>query len=126
MELAALYMRFAHLNVRSLTASFSDFSELAAEGDYEVVALSETWLNDEIAPKAFDCLPLAGYQLLRKDRLGRGGGVALYIKDKYKVTEKFSLTSVKSSIEHIWVELKFRNKVIAVGSIYRPPNRKKS
>ncbi len=75
-------MRIAHLNVRSLTASFADFSDLVLQGDYDIIGLSETWLTGEIAPIAFACLPLTGYQLTRQDRANqegiRAGGCFVY------------------------------------------------
>nr|CAH7759371.1 unnamed protein product [Callosobruchus chinensis] len=44
--------------------------------------LMETWLNDQFSSRD---LMMDGYNLIRKDRsFGRGGGVLLYVCDKFK------------------------------------------
>ncbi|CAN8007418.1 unnamed protein product, partial [Ixodes pacificus] len=43
-----------------------------------VVVVTETWLNEQVTnDEAFP----AGYNIFRKDRCSRGGGVAIAVKD---------------------------------------------
>ena len=63
-----------------------------------------------------------GYKLFRKDRQGRrGGGMALYVKECFEVTE---LMTGENKVESLWVKIRARaNKAdILVGVCYRPPN----
>ena len=63
-----------------------------------------------------------GYKLFRKDRQGRrGGGVALYVKECFEVTE---LMTGDNKVESLWVKIRGRadKADILVGICYRPPN----
>ena len=46
--------------------------------NYAFIALTETWCNEAVSDRE---LELDGYNLIRKDRTSRGGGVILYIKN---------------------------------------------
>ena len=47
-----------------------------------------------------------GYKLLRKDRQGRrGGGVALYVKEWFEVTE---FMTGDNKVESLWVKIRGR------------------
>ena len=41
-------MSIAHLNVRSLFTGFTEFQNLIYSNDFDVVAVTETWLSDHI------------------------------------------------------------------------------
>ena len=63
-----------------------------------------------------------GYKLFRKDRQGRrGGGVALYVKECFEVTE---LMTGDNKVESLWVKIRGRadKADILVGICYRLPN----
>ena len=63
-----------------------------------------------------------GYKLFRKGRQGRrGGGVALYVKECFEVTE---LMTGDNKVESLWVKIRGRadKADILVGICYRPPN----
>lgn len=111
-------LRFSHLNVRSLCSKFDVFSELIADEDYDIVGLSETWLHSGINDSD---LYIEGYNIIRKDRGSRGGGVAFYVKNslKFKI---LSTPPSNSSLEHLWIHLKVQDKNLCLGSLYRPPN----
>ena len=64
-----------------------------------------------------------GYKLFRKDRQGRrGGGVALYVKECFEVTE---LMTGDNKVESLWFKIRGRadKADILVGVCYRPPNK---
>ena len=78
----------AHLNVRS-PASVGRLSEigfLLSVHSIDILCLSETWLKPHHMSSA---LLIPGYQpLLRRDRpVGRGGGVAIYLRDGFACKE---------------------------------------
>ena len=63
-----------------------------------------------------------GYKHFRKDRQGRrGGGVALYVKECFEVTE---LMTGDNKVESLWVKIRGRadKADILVGICYRPSN----
>nr|XP_047142994.1 uncharacterized protein LOC124817207 [Hydra vulgaris] len=79
-----------------------------------VIWFTETWFTNDSDTS------IAGYQLHRKDRIGRGGGVAIYIKD-YVVAEETNVVQLNSpEIEQIWRMIKIGEDVILIGCIYRP------
>ena len=50
----------------------------------DLLFLTETWLNSNVIDSNF--CPL-GYNIIRNDRLGRGGGVAVIFKNSLKIIE---------------------------------------
>lgn len=114
-------MKISHINVRSLFAKMCDLSAIVHQREFDIVGISETWLDEGISS---DVVALNGYSLFRQDRGSRGGGVGLYVRDCFRaelVTLDFALESLT---ECIWVKLVVRGFVIVVGVMYRPPNRK--
>ena len=69
------------LNIRSLKKGdhFIQICNLARDKNYEVISLSETWLNNSVKNAEIN---IEGYKLFRQDRQGiRGGGVdGVYIR----------------------------------------------
>ena len=67
------FFKFGHLNARSLNAAdkFEEISLLVRGNEFDVFAVTETWLNDRVSS---DCLQIAGYnpiiRLHRHDRMG--------------------------------------------------------
>lgn len=103
-------------NARSLANKIDSFDWLIECHQPSIICVTESWLNDSVLD--VEILP-PGYVILRKDRLsGRGGGVALFIKNHID----FSLLPDLPNTESIWCKLKISGQAIAVGAIYRPPN----
>ena len=70
---------FAHLNMNSLIAKLDWIRLILRKCSLDVLALSETKLDDSISNN-FLCFE--GLELFRKDRSRRGGGVCLYVSRK--------------------------------------------
>uniref|UniRef100_A0A6P7GX41 Uncharacterized protein LOC114341776 n=1 Tax=Diabrotica virgifera virgifera TaxID=50390 RepID=A0A6P7GX41_DIAVI len=105
-----------HLNVRSLNTGFDEFTNYMMELDIDMLGLTETWLNSDMPSFTYR---LPGYRFVRKDRLARGGGVALYIKNNIK----FSLINLNFPFfEHIAIEFTVKNINYILINIYRPPS----
>ncbi len=124
-------LKFCHLNARSLLAgvdleqhiddqySLLDdiYETLVFEGDFDVIAISESWLKDNVRD---DVLSLAGYQIpFFKNRQSRGGGVMLYVKEEIGAIHRDDLE--KNNTEILWVELRLKDKKVMFGTGYRPP-----
>jgi hypothetical protein len=66
---------------------------------------------------------IPGYQFVCNNKVrGKGGGVALYIHDKFHITERPDLTlNYGTEFESIFVEASCDDKTLLVGEIYRIP-----
>ncbi|KAB0797131.1 hypothetical protein PPYR_08125 [Photinus pyralis] len=108
-------MKIVHVNVRSLISKFSNFKDMVIKGKFDVVMVSETWLNCDISD---DLINIVGYTVLRKDRCSRGGGVAIYVKQPLNNV----VLNTPSSIEQLWVGIEINRKKVTMGCLYRPPH----
>ena len=112
-----------HFNCRSLTANFDKLQNSLNElkHKFDVVAVSETWLDSDIC---MDYYKLPGYEMCHISRTNKkGGGVAIYINEyiSYKLSEKLS-TSINNVLEWVTIDICIRNKnVITVCCLYRQP-----
>lgn len=72
--------------------------ELFSSYDFDVLALSETWLSSNITD---DEISIPGYTLARKDRSGsaklNGGGVLIYIRENIPFHVKNELAANNNS-----------------------------
>ena len=64
-----------HLNIRSLLGHFDQRTEFVHYHSPDIVAISETWLDDSVDDSV---LAMPGYNVHRADRHRHGGGVAIY------------------------------------------------
>ncbi len=104
-------------NVRSLEPKLDEIRIIVKSNSLDVLAINETWLNESYTDSE---LEIKGFNLIRKDRIGRpGGGVCFYIKEqlKYKV-----LSDINSGIESLWLEIEGGKDKLILGTIYRPPD----
>ena len=122
-------LKVCHLNVNSLTADVNlnryvpaqhskldeIYSSLAIDNSFDVISLSETWLNENIPN---DAIVLDSYAIFRKDRNRHGGGVMAYVKHVLPCTtcEDVSVTS-----EMLCLNLKLLHKKCLLCICYRPP-----
>lgn len=86
---------------------------LGIEPDF--VALTETWLTNEI--KDFEVTP-PNYVIIRKDRQTRGGGVAILLKKELS----FEILPEVIGVEAIFCKLLFTSRPVFVGCVYRSPS----
>lgn len=120
-----------HLNVRSLWSKLDIFRAHLQCYDFDVFAVSETWLTS-----SFDdsLVHVKGYNIVRTDRntynandsqsIKKGGGVAFYIKDnlEYKIIDKSETATCRPSMEYLTIAIKagfLPNFIISVA--YKPP-----
>ena len=93
-------LRALYLNARSLEAyGASDDSrtrrickitilqELVYSGDFDVVGICETWLNESV----IDSEIIPGYSIFRRDREDLGGGVIVAVKGNIQASRRFDL-----------------------------------
>lgn len=105
------------LNVRSLSLHLSDVKNFLFREQYDILGVSETWLNPNIED---DKLKIKGYNFVREDRLSnRAGGVGVYLKNNlsFKIIHK----AIVDDLEEMWIEVKLFKSIYVFGSLYRPP-----
>ena len=95
------------------------------EGEYDIIVLTETWLDDRIYSSQ-----LFGekYTVFRTDRShlnsrkNRDGGVLIAVLRKYKCY--VDPAPISDSLEQLWVIIEMPRFVTSVGVLYLPPDRK--
>lgn len=115
-------VKLAHLNIRSLLSSIANLKDLILNGSFEVMGISETWLDSCTSDEA---IALENYQIFRKDRLTRGGGVLLYIHTRLKpqsLSAFIDPANHHTDVEQTWAKIQIGRRQIAVGVIYKPPH----
>ncbi|XP_053699331.1 uncharacterized protein LOC128746308 [Sabethes cyaneus] len=115
-------IRLYYQNVRGLRTKVDDFFISASDAEFDVVILTETWLNDRFhSPQLFG----TEYNVYRNDRdpLGSGklrsGGVLIAVSKRYSSSE--SAVVDDREIEQLWVNVNGGNRTICLGVVYIPP-----
>lgn len=114
------FMAALHLNLRSIRDKGDDLREFLENMDisFNVLMFTETWLTQSEKPPQ-----LEGYTYQGITRTnGRGGGVAMYLREHLQYEVISSFTTTNEHIECLTVCL----KSFYVCVIYRPPNGNKT
>lgn len=116
-----------HCNIRSAVKNANNLSHHLNSSycEFDVIALSETWLNE--SNSTFSGFTNYNHEynirkIIKEDgSYKKGGGVSLLINDniQYEIIPKF--TASNEIYESIFIEIKCSNSNIIVGCIYRPP-----
>lgn len=111
-------VKLAHLNIRSINNKFDEVYAFLKESPYDILSLSETWLQEDTPSSA---VRIDNYAFERKDRKTHGGGIGCYIKEDIKYTRRCDLES--ETLECMWLELKQRGRpAYFLGVYYRKPD----
>ena len=104
-----------------MNSCFLSFKEFVYEHNFDILALSETWLSDNQNSNDFS---LSNYKFVRSDRQSkRGGGVAFYIKNSipYTVINIDEICGVDNFVEQLWIRCSFNKVEFGIGVVYKPP-----
>ena len=115
-------LRIAHLNVRSIKNRnhLIQVRELMKDRNYDILALSESWLNSTVTNAEVE---IEGFKLTRLDRLGKtGGGVCVYSKSSIKVKCLKNITGISEfGFHQLWMLIQLRKlRSILLCVTYRP------
>jgi hypothetical protein len=110
-------LSFCCINCRSILSHENKLAALDSLliQNYSIIALTETWLNEDIDDPL---ISLSGYNCFRKDRDSRAGGVALYVKDTLIVKHLDLLDTVLT--ETVWVKISTNRGTLVFGVCYCP------
>ena len=117
------YISFCHANMRSIKNCLDKLDHIKADfcGKYDIITLSETWLNptDRYDATGKPIYELEGYQEpFRRDRVDhRGGGVLAWVSNGIVCKRRSELED--DSIELMWLELRSKNNKFLLGIVYR-------
>ena len=113
----------AHINTQSLLSTFDEFSHMLNTYNFDIITLSETWLQDN--QNQLNYVKIPGYNTLFKNRLNRkSGGVGIYAKENLKFKTRHDLTK-DCMIEAVCAEFCGRNKntPYLLLTVYQPSSR---
>ena len=101
-------LKIAHLNIRSLPKHLDEFRILMQDNPFDVMCLTETWLNSKWSDSE---LHIDGYNIIRSDRddSQRGGGTAIYYNSKLMARQRTDINP-DLDIEATWLEITFPNR----------------
>lgn len=111
---------FRQINVRSLNSCFPKDIDLIMEYNFDVIAVTETWISDNSTAQLFN---INGYKFisLQKPNNKRGGGVAFYVRDGITFTTlDTTFTNTVNNLEHLWIKFSCSEYNICFGVIYNP------
>ena len=118
-------LKLCHWNTQHLTDSkFEEIKSMLLKDfkDLDILFLTETFCSSKI-PDSFYNIP--GYELFRKDRLGKkGGGILAFVNNSVIVERRSDLEA--GEIESLWLEVcpHKSKRSLFIGGIYRPPSYK--
>ena len=105
-------------NIRGLRSNFAELSLVAASHKPNILAITETWLDDTVQD---NFISLPGYLLFRKDRLmRRGGGVCAYVHSSTRVNLMQNTPVEPDFCEGLWLHFPTHRLILLV--LYLPPN----
>ncbi|XP_072016855.1 uncharacterized protein [Amphiura filiformis] len=112
--------KFCCINTRSVGSKITEFVDFVIEGNYHLVAITETWIKPEDTSVIGNITP-PGYSLKHAPRIGkkRGGGVALLYKTGLNID--FYDTGLEfKSFELLCVDITSEKSSISLVVLYRP------
>lgn len=107
-----------HQNLRSYNDKFPMVLKLVTDYNLDVFCLTETWFKED----SEYCVP-DGYKMYRKDRLTRGGGVAIIVRKYFKVrVMNYDIKWLdRSCVEYLILKVQINHRQsIIVCVIYKP------
>lgn len=108
-------LRILSLNARSIVNKIDELELLLLSYNAQLVVISETWLSDKISS---DEIVPPGYKLYRRDRVLRGGGVAVVAKENIAVTFMDQIPNHES----LFLNVKILGFTFLLCAVYRPPD----
>ena len=119
-------LKMCHINIQSLgsgeqgptSTANAKLDQLRTilqhQHHFNVIAVSETWLTGCVSEED---IALDNYEVHRKDRRGRGGGVCMYINTALATRRRTDLEM--EDIEIMWIQILFIPKPVLVGVSHR-------
>ncbi|KAK4807079.1 hypothetical protein QYF61_018420 [Mycteria americana] len=117
-EGSGAYLKCLYTNEHSMRNKQDELEALVSSQSHDIIGISETWWNESHDWSA----GMEDYRLFRRDRQGRrGGGVALYARERFDCT---ALAVNSDVVESLWVGIRGKENKgdVVVGVYYRSPS----
>ena len=109
------HLRCLYTNATSLNQSkLSELATISESENIHILFITETWFTSE------SVVNLPNFNVFRSDRASHGGGVGIYINNKFSVNELNCMTNSHS--EQLWLCVETNKESTIIGCIYRPPD----
>ena len=110
-------LKSCSLNARSIVNKRTELQAMVATKELDIIAITETWLNPEIMDQE---ILSSDYNIYRRDRLGKGGGVLLALRDNICCYRRCDL---ETDCEILWCEVHLNPcSSYFIGVCYRSPS----
>ena len=97
-------VHFIHLNINSLLSKTDELRELVKASKATLAGITDSKLAGSIN----DCkICIEGYNIIRRDRNRKGGGVVCYVSNKMWINTK---NCISNEIENTFIELLSRKQ----------------
>ena len=108
-----------HINARSMLSKIDAIRIWAHSTDTDIFVLSETWLSKSVSDKD---ISIKGYNVFRCDRPRKGGGIAIYVKNRFH-TSLVTTVSICKQFELLALKLELsQGQFFNIIGCYRPPS----
>lgn len=112
-------LKIGHLNVRSLFTGFDSFTSLITKNKFDIMCTTETWLNDNLSA---NLVHIQNFNFFYKNRIGRGGGVGIYVRNDIVCKEVLTDFTSIDGLEYLFLVVKISNLQLLVCVMYRAPS----
>ncbi len=109
-----------YVNTCSLRNKFSDLEEIEFSGNYDIIGITESWLNTDVRDYLSE-YKIPGYTMFEKSRITKnGGGIILDIKTS--LNPVLLSKPLKANVDILFTSLKNKyGTKLALSLVYRPP-----
>lgn len=113
-------IKIINLNIQSVVNKISELKSYCEDINPDIISLTESWLK----PKHFDIeFDINGYILYRKDRITRGGGIAVYAKNGLNFTHEEVVLNININFEILIIKICQKiSKPFYILNVYFKPN----
>ena len=110
----------AHFNINSIKAPgrLEELNNISNILKLDYLVINESKI-DESFPTSLICLTRF-HEPVRRDRNRHGGGCLIYVAKHLTFKQQNQFQS--EHFEHIWVDIRVKDKTISINALYRPPN----
>ena len=106
-------LKIIHLNINSLSAKLYEVDEILKLDIFDFFTINESKLD---ASTPTDFYVNKSYRCLRNDRTRRGGGVAIFVKNRYLICREVKL----QEIEVLYIQMNVNDQLVNVLACYKP------
>ena len=108
-------LKILHLNINSLIAKLYEVDEILKLDIFDFFIINESKLD---VSTPVDFYVNKSYRCLRNDRTRRGGGVAIFVKNRYSICREVKL----QEIEVLYMQINVNSLLVNVLACYKPPD----